>query len=108
MNIRKVFALKNKAEKEAQKAIDAIYRKYNSEINSLIAEAIGRGHVLESINGMARLIDSNGNKVDSGKAWGIISGNEQLCKLSHLQYKTEHLGGFLIKGEIKGVTRYNK
>lgn len=101
MNTRKIFALQRKAEKEAQKAVDKIYKKYSKEMEKLITEQIPKGHTLTMGNGMCWLDDNDGNAVTSGKGWGRFEGeNKQLDRLSSLQYSDEIYGSFDLPTKI--------
>jgi hypothetical protein len=104
MNTRKIFKLERKARLEAEKAVNAIYKKYNAEMHELIAQAVPKGLVLGCVNGMTLLMDKKGNTITSGRAWGVTSlgENDKLNEISFLQYTKEHLGGFKIKTKIKG------
>ena len=51
MNLRKIKALQKKAAKEAQKAVDDVFKKYNKEMKSLIKDQLPKGTTLHSING---------------------------------------------------------
>lgn len=104
MNTRKIMALHNKVEKEAQKAIDAIYKSYNKEMNDLIASEIPKGETLLSGNGQNILCDKDGNELRSGCAWATSNNDDvQLNKLAYLQYNNEFYAGFFISQEIKGT-----
>lgn len=106
MNTRKIFALSNKAEKEAQKAVDKIYKKYSKVLNTLIANEIPVGHKIMMYNGLCVVYDKDDNRVTSGKGWGRFAGeNLQLDNLSTLQYSTKILGTFDLKTELQGTKK---
>lgn len=102
MNTRKIIALNKKVEKQAQKAIDKIYKTYSLEMNSLISKEILKGQTLKNINGISFIEDSEGNIVNRGKAWGFNLG-DQLDKIALLQYSDKLYGSFNISFEIKGT-----
>lgn len=102
MNLTKIKALNKKVEREAQKAIEAIYKKYNKEMISLIANEVPKGSALYSWNGVTTIIDNEGNESNRSRAWGFDGGKGNLEKLSLMQYATEFRGYFEIPEEIKG------
>ena len=69
MNISKIKALDNKVNREAEKFLKALYKKYNKQMNDLISEVVPKGEVLTNGNGISILE----TKERSGKAWGIIN-----------------------------------
>ena len=104
MNTRKIFALNSKVEKEAQKAVDKIYKKYSKELNKLIANQIPVGYKIIMGNGICTIYDSENNKIDSGKGWGRFPGNNlDLDRLSSLQYSDEIMGSFELETELAGT-----
>lgn len=103
MNLRKIFAVQRKAEKEAQKAVDKIYKKYSAEMNSLIAAEIPKGCEILMYNGLCNIIDKDGNRKETGYGFGKFpSDSPQLDKLSSLQYADEIQGYFNLQQSIKG------
>ena len=103
MNTRKIFALNRKAEKEAQKAVDKIYKKYSKEINELIAKEIPKDNKILMYNGLCIITDKEYNKLNSGKGWGRFGDDIQLDNLATLQYSAQIDGNFTLKTELNGT-----
>ena len=96
MKTNKIAALEKKVKKEVQRAIDAIYKKYDKKMIALIAEQIPKGKTMVCGNGIASVGE------ESGRAWGIEQGeNDQLNYIASLQYVQSYEGGFEIPSEIK-------
>lgn len=96
MNLRKIKSIDNKAKREAQRAVNAIYNKYNPSLIKAIKEQVKNGCVLVSGNGLCT--DSK----REGKAWGNNRDDTQFDYLTTLQYNNELYGGFHIPYKIKG------
>lgn len=108
MNLKHIKALDKKVKNEAKKAVNAIYKKYDKQMNELIAQAIDKDKTCHMFNGMAILVDNKTDKeITSGRAWGRASEGENrtLNDLSALQYSNEFHGCFYIKDKIKGKKR---
>ena len=102
MNLTAIKNLEKKALKEAEKAVKAIYKKYDKQMSALIAKQIPKGKKLISGNGIVLMEDENGETIRNGKAWGNAK-DEQLDYLASLQYTNDIQGGFLINDKIKGT-----
>lgn len=103
MNLRKIMSIDKKAAKDAQKAVDAIYKKYNKEMNSLIASEIPKGMKLIQGNGMCFIENSEGEEIKSGRAWGLYTDDAQLGRLSALQYSHDVYGAWDLNTITKGT-----
>ena len=94
-----IKALQRKCNKEAQQAMDAVFKKYNAEMVELIEAQIPNGHTIEMVNGM--VIMRKGKKhIRTGKAWGFGSDNIDLDRLAILQYPTEFRGCFMLPEKL--------
>lgn len=105
MNLRKIIALDKKAAKEAQKAVDKIYKSYSKEMNRLIAAQIPKGVNIFMGNGLILLVDAKTNeRITYGKAWGINSEDEKLDRISALQYSESDVSAnWFLELELKGT-----
>lgn len=104
MNLRKIMALDKKAAKEAQKAVDEIYKRYSKDMNVLIANEVPKGLTFIMGNGMSWIQDKDGNELANGRAWGMTRGDqdEQLDRISGLQYSEKISGDWSLNLNIKG------
>jgi hypothetical protein len=101
MRLSKINALNKKVEREVEKAIESIYKKYNQAMLDAIANEVPKGKKLLSQNGMAMIIDKEGNEVH-GRAWGLNRGKDKLDHIALLQYHKEFMGGFILPYELNG------
>lgn len=100
MKLGAIKALDKKVRKEAQQALNAVYKKYNAEMAELIKAQIPEGHRVDMFNGMVFL--SKGKKqVRNGKAWGFETENLDLDYIGSLQYTQEFKAGFTLPDKIK-------
>ncbi len=87
--MEKLKILEEKAIKEATEAAQIIFDKYSIEMSNLIKAKIPAGCKIVQGNGMALLLNSNDEKIKSGRAWGIDASGEDddfLSYLGSLQY----------------------
>lgn len=103
MKTNKIKALEKKVLREVKQTINAIYKKHNKELVSLIAEQIPKGKSMICGNGMAIVTDNKSSLNDKiGRAWGTEPGdNEDLNYIASLQYWQKYRGCFTIPNRIK-------
>ena len=106
MKVQEINKLKKKAIKEAQKEVDKIFSKYSKLIVEEIANQIPKGQKLHSWNGIAMLVDAEGNELQKGITWSRTAEyNQKMEALSELQYGTDNddiQGNFNIPDVIEG------
>lgn len=104
----KIDILHKRAKAEAKAALKKIYAQYQEEIVSIVKQQLKEGQSLVMGNGLAFIIDANGEtalrgQVDTVSMYGTkIKGLDSfLNKLSLLQYPDEFNGFFKLPETIK-------